>query len=87
MAINLRDIDQLAGSMLGDDVASPARRRMRQFMQRSPRGVMPSAIVNLLEAEKMPVTRPVRRWLREDEAAGLVEPAGKFGMWKWRGGL
>jgi hypothetical protein len=29
----------------------------------------------------------VQRWVREDEAAGLVEPTGKFGMWKWRGGL
>jgi hypothetical protein len=60
VASNLRDIDQLAGSMPGEDVVSPARRRMRQFMQRSPCGVMPSAIVKLLEAEKMPVTRQTR---------------------------
>ena len=81
---NLRDIDQPVGTMPGDD-ASPARKRMRQFLQRSPRGVMPSAIVKLLEAEKMPVTRQtVQRWLREDQAAGLVEPTGKFGMWRWR---
>jgi hypothetical protein len=84
VASNLRDIDQPVTSMPGDE-ASPARRRMRQFLQRSPRGVMPSAIVKLLEAEKMPVTRQtVQRWLREDEAAGLVEPTGKFGMWRWK---
>jgi hypothetical protein len=84
VASNLRDIDQPVGSMPGDE-ASPARRRMRAFMQRSPRGVMPSAIVKLLETEKMPVSRStVHRWLREDEAAGLVEPTGKFGMWRWK---
>ena len=54
----------------------------------APSAVMPKAIVTLLEAEKMPVTRQtVQRWLAEDAAAGLIEPAGKFGQWRWRGGL
>jgi len=80
----LADIDQPAVFPGDDDTAHPGRRRMREFIRRSPRGVTPSAIVHLLSSEKMPVHRAtVQRWLAEDEAAGLVE-RGSFGQWKWR---
>jgi FtsK/SpoIIIE family len=80
---NLADIDQVFPG--DDDTAHPGRKRMREFLRRSPRGVPPGAIVSLLAAEKMPVARQtVQRWLAEDEAAGLVE-RGTFGQWKWKG--
>ena len=83
---NLRDVDIPFAD--NGDTASPARRRMRDFIRRSQRGVTPKMIVDLLASEKMPLVRQtVQRWLNEDAAAGLVEQSGKFGQWKWRGGL
>ena len=84
----LRDIDLPVSEMPGDDdAASPARKRYRQYAKRmGAAGFNAGAVVALLDAEKMPVTRQtVHRWLREDESAGLVEQLGKFGRWKWVG--
>jgi hypothetical protein len=86
VASGLRDVDVPFAA--DDGTASPARKRMRDFIRRSPRGVTPKMIVDLLAAEKMPVVRQtVQRRLNEDAAAGLVEQSGKFGQRKWRGGL
>lgn len=62
------------------DRASAARLRAANCQE--------SWIVTLIESENMPITRQtVQRWLSEDAAASLVEKTGKFGHWKWRGGL
>jgi hypothetical protein len=78
-------VDELAG--VEDDSASPARKRYRQYAKRmGAAGVSVSGIVTLLESEKMPTSRQtVHRWLRQDEAAGLVVQTGKFGGWRWVG--
>lgn len=66
---------------VADDEASPARRRMREFVGRGPHGATPKMIMSLLESEGTGVARQtVQRWLAEDESAGLLEH-GTFGRW------
>jgi hypothetical protein len=78
----LADVDQAAPD--ADDAAHPGRRRMRDFIRRSPHGVSPKMIGDLLERENMAVTRQtIQRWLREDETAGIVEQTS-FGRWRPR---
>ena len=79
-------VEDIAG---GGDAASPARKRYREFTGRMGAvGFSVGAVVKLVESEKMPTSRQtVHRWVSEDRDAGLVEPMGKFGSWKWRGGL
>jgi len=84
---NLSDLDVSAGPP-ADDLSSPARKRMRDYMRKMNTGVSVGAIVRLLESENLGVHRgTVSRWMKEDAEAGLVEPAGKFGAYRWRGGL
>jgi hypothetical protein len=80
-------ITDLPVIMPGDDdaTAAPARKRMRDFIRRSPGPVTPKMITDLLARENMGVARQtVQRWLAEGARAGLIEQAGTFGRWKWR---
>lgn len=84
---NLSDIDVPVVQMPGDGAAvSPARERYREFARRmGATGFSVGAVVKLLGSEKMPTDRQTaHRWVSEDRDAGLVEPMGKFGRWRWR---
>jgi len=68
-----------------DRPASDPRDRMRQYLYRFTDGVSVAAIVRLLEVKGTPVDRStIHRWLREDEAAGLVEHLPERQKWRWR---
>jgi hypothetical protein len=76
----LADVDQALDAV--DDAAHAGRKRMRDFIRRSPHGVTPKMIGDLLELESMAVARQtIQRWLREDETAGIVEQTS-FGRWR-----
>jgi DNA-binding transcriptional ArsR family regulator len=76
----LADVEEAAG-----ETSTAARQLMREFMARSgDRGVTASMITHRLKSGGFPVSdRTVRRWLADDEDAGIIERMSHL-QWRMR---